>query len=365
LELEQEAAERKSAAYAQQLKEQEEARQYEEYMKEVEKRRAAQRRQHSTEELLDTLAGKPLVMTEEQQKQEEEARRRHQEHVQQQKQQGNTPHGILFPDGRTVYVNKGGKKKHRKPHHEVPLEPKPAPKEVKAAPLTEGEAATVIQHAYRASRLNHQLPHVAQAAKELDAVEAELNQTEPRITAALSAPLAFHVEHGNLDIKDANNKAFLALEDTLTKCLHKLDAIDSAGVDEVRAERKALVVRTTQALDKLDHWREQEWERWWKQVDAEHMQEAQIDVKAIDEQVQKDIQEGNVIEDYSGEDEEEVLSHEVRPIEPLHLHGQFIDELVAAIKEVDEENYEVVDSGDAERLMGIVEDGEPVHRDNL
>jgi len=336
------------------------------------------------DELLDTIVGRPPVMTEEQQEQlkqqREKALKTHKQHMKKQRDLDNTPHGIMFPDGKTVFVNKG-KKKSKQVSKEQPPEPVLEPKQVEpepqvlhaepeaeVEPMAEDEAATRIQHAFRAARLNHQLPHVAEAAQKLDAVEKELEQLMPRVEKALSAPLTFNAEHGNLDNKTENNKEFLTIEDALTKCLHKLDSVDSAGVDEIRAERKALVVRTTDALDKLDGWREKEWGRWWKKVDQQHMKEANIDVDAVEQQVQHDIQVDSIIEDYDGDDEDEVLSREVKPAEPamLNLNSQFIETLLHAITEVEaEEKSRAVDSGDAERALGLVDDHEPVHRDDV
>ncbi|EPB87551.1 hypothetical protein HMPREF1544_05642 [Mucor circinelloides 1006PhL] len=84
-----------------------------------------------------------------------------------------------------------------------------------------------------------------------------------------------HVLHATLDFSHdgrsaspdiipastAENREFLGYEDQLVKILLKLDMIESDGDEHIRNERKALVKRAETMLDKLDEYKQKEWER--------------------------------------------------------------------------------------------------------
>lgn len=59
----------------------------------------------------------------------------------------------------------------------------------------------------------------------------------------------------------AQNREFLGYEDQIVKILLKLDMIESDGDEHIRNERKALVKRAEIMLDKLDEYKQKEWER--------------------------------------------------------------------------------------------------------
>ncbi|KAG2192454.1 hypothetical protein INT46_008891 [Mucor plumbeus] len=59
----------------------------------------------------------------------------------------------------------------------------------------------------------------------------------------------------------AENREFLGYEDQIVKILLKLDMIESDGDEHIRNERKALVKRAEAMLEKLDEYKQKEWER--------------------------------------------------------------------------------------------------------
>jgi hypothetical protein len=59
----------------------------------------------------------------------------------------------------------------------------------------------------------------------------------------------------------AENRKFLGYEDQIMKVLLKLDMIESDGDDNIRNERRALVKRAEEMLEKLDEYKQREWER--------------------------------------------------------------------------------------------------------
>lgn len=59
----------------------------------------------------------------------------------------------------------------------------------------------------------------------------------------------------------AENREFLGYEDQIVKILLKLDMIESDGDEHIRNERKTLVKRAEIMLDKLDEYKQKEWER--------------------------------------------------------------------------------------------------------
>jgi hypothetical protein len=59
----------------------------------------------------------------------------------------------------------------------------------------------------------------------------------------------------------AENREFLGYEDQIVKILLKLDMIESDGDEHIRNERKALVKRAEVMLEKLDEYKQKEWER--------------------------------------------------------------------------------------------------------
>ncbi|KAI8969949.1 hypothetical protein BDF20DRAFT_838366 [Mycotypha africana] len=64
-----------------------------------------------------------------------------------------------------------------------------------------------------------------------------------------------------LSASSAENRQFLGYEDQIMKILLKLDAIDSEGDESIRNERKALVKRAETMLERLDDFKQKEWER--------------------------------------------------------------------------------------------------------
>ncbi|KAI9472231.1 MAG: hypothetical protein EXX96DRAFT_583336 [Benjaminiella poitrasii] len=64
-----------------------------------------------------------------------------------------------------------------------------------------------------------------------------------------------------LDATTLENREFLGYEDEIMKLLLKLDTIESDGDEDVRNERKALVKRAENMLEKLDEFKQREWER--------------------------------------------------------------------------------------------------------
>lgn len=59
----------------------------------------------------------------------------------------------------------------------------------------------------------------------------------------------------------AENREFLGYEDQIMKVLLKLDTVESDGDDEIRTERKNLVKLAEKMLDRLDEFKQKEWER--------------------------------------------------------------------------------------------------------
>lgn len=106
----------------------------------------------------------------------------------------------------------------------------------------------------------------------LHRIESELNEIrqshEDKVlhavldfSDALNNERAASPEHFLITATTSANREFLGYEDQIMKALLKLDMIQSNGDKEIRNERKALVRMAEEMLDKLDEFKQREWER--------------------------------------------------------------------------------------------------------
>lgn len=101
----------------------------------------------------------------------------------------------------------------------------------------------------------------------LSRIEQELNEVrQQHEDHVLHATLEFSHDGRSaspdiIPASTAENREFLGYEDQLVKILLKLDMIESDGDEHIRNERKALVKRAETMLDKLDEYKQKEWER--------------------------------------------------------------------------------------------------------
>ncbi|KAL7321308.1 hypothetical protein PS15m_001093 [Mucor circinelloides] len=101
----------------------------------------------------------------------------------------------------------------------------------------------------------------------LSRIEQELNEVrQQHEDHVLHATLDFShdgrsASPDSIPASTAENREFLGYEDQLVKILLKLDMIESDGDEHIRNERKALVKRAETMLDKLDEYKQKEWER--------------------------------------------------------------------------------------------------------
>lgn len=100
----------------------------------------------------------------------------------------------------------------------------------------------------------------------LSRIEQELNQIRQEREHVLHVPLNFSPDGRSaspdiIPASTAENREFLGYEDQIVKILLKLDMIESDGDEHIRNERKALVKRAETMLDKLDEYKQKEWER--------------------------------------------------------------------------------------------------------
>ncbi|CAO3608831.1 unnamed protein product [Mucor hiemalis] len=106
----------------------------------------------------------------------------------------------------------------------------------------------------------------------LHRIESELNEIrqshEDKVlhavldfSDALNNERAASPEHSLITATTSANREFLGYEDQIMKALLKLDMIQSNGDKEIRNERKALVRMAEEMLDKLDEFKQREWER--------------------------------------------------------------------------------------------------------
>ncbi|KAI7905629.1 uncharacterized protein BX663DRAFT_500386 [Cokeromyces recurvatus] len=86
--------------------------------------------------------------------------------------------------------------------------------------------------------------HILQAS--LDFSPSEINRPHSPVT---------------LNASTLENREFLGYEDMIMKLLLKLDTIESEGDEEIRNERKSLVKRAESMLERLDEYKQREWER--------------------------------------------------------------------------------------------------------
>lgn len=80
--------------------------------------------------------------------------------------------------------------------------------------------------------------------------------------------LSFHKQKEGTLLLTAStkfNREFLGSEDELTRLMLRLDAVDSLGNDDIRQERKKLVKKCESMLEKLDDFKQAQWERAMKQ----------------------------------------------------------------------------------------------------
>lgn len=78
----------------------------------------------------------------------------------------------------------------------------------------------------------------------------------------LSTQLDFsHSDDDSVSATTTENREFLGYEDQIMKVLLKLDTIDSDGDEEIRTERKNLVKFAETMLNRLDEFKQKEWER--------------------------------------------------------------------------------------------------------
>ncbi|KAF1799936.1 hypothetical protein V8B55DRAFT_1542842 [Mucor lusitanicus] len=120
----------------------------------------------------------------------------------------------------------------------------------------------------------------------LSRIEQELDQIrQQHEDHVLHVPLDFSPDGRSaspdtIPASTAENREFLGYEDQIVKILLKLDMIESDGDEHIRNERKALVKRAETMLDKLDEYKQKEWERvsCSSHSDSEEMEEEYIAV---------------------------------------------------------------------------------------
>ncbi|KAL9539137.1 hypothetical protein MBANPS3_010441, partial [Mucor bainieri] len=120
----------------------------------------------------------------------------------------------------------------------------------------------------------------------LSRIEQELDQIrQQHEDHVLHVPLDFSLDGRSaspdtIPASTAENREFLGYEDQIVKILLKLDMIESDGDEHIRNERKALVKRAETMLDKLDEYKQKEWERvsCSSHSDSEEMEEEYVAV---------------------------------------------------------------------------------------
>ncbi|GAN08840.1 hypothetical protein MAM1_0227d08357 [Mucor ambiguus] len=120
----------------------------------------------------------------------------------------------------------------------------------------------------------------------LSRIEQELDQIrQQHEDHVLHVPLDFSFDGRSaspdtIPASTAENREFLGYEDQIVKILLKLDMIESDGDEHIRNERKSLVKRAENMLDKLDEYKQKEWERvsCSSHSDSEEMEEEYIAV---------------------------------------------------------------------------------------
>lgn len=119
-------------------------------------------------------------------------------------------------------------------------------------------------------------PRKVKAYEELDAISKQLIDEQSDLVKrwkhvlkrGKKESLSFHKQKEGTLLLTAStkfNREFLGSEDELTRLMLRLDAVDSLGDDDIRQERKNLVKKCESMLEKLDTFKQVQWERAMKQ----------------------------------------------------------------------------------------------------
>lgn len=118
-------------------------------------------------------------------------------------------------------------------------------------------------------------PKITKMIEELESVSHQLQDDDSELVKKWKKVLqggddsSQHLEFSNnqqkgtlvLNASTPFNRQFLGSEDELVRTLLRLDAIESLGDDSIRKQRKGLVKICESMLDKLDAYKQSEWEK--------------------------------------------------------------------------------------------------------
>lgn len=197
-----------------------------------------------------------------------------------------TPKLESMPDTPVKDEEEEEKKKSFLPQH-IFTEAEPTPKlehspSMSLTPQCEEEEDQDVQHfvdSIAAEQKNEIVPpdpRKVKAYEELDAISKQLIDEQSDLVKRWKhvlergnkQTLSFHKQKEGTLLLTAStdfNREFLGAEDELTRLMLRFDAVDSLGDNDIRQKRKNLVKKCESMLEKLDTFKQSQWEKAMKQ----------------------------------------------------------------------------------------------------
>lgn len=214
--------------------------------------------------ILETLLANPAEQESQQKRQQESADARHQR--QQAKQEEDRQQRLVEDRAFDNFLKQifGQQEQQSSPTPAVapqlqPSKPDPTP----VPKLSEDEAAAKIQTWYKSAHDSHAISQVTHQLTALSEISSQLDRIQSDYEKSILADPTTSSTSGTDQVSTASqsNRRWLQYEDEVMKVLVRLDTIESHGSDLVRERRKQLVKKASALLDRLDEYKQTEFER--------------------------------------------------------------------------------------------------------